>query len=222
MFKHCLAAPMAAALFFLAAPTLDAAPVTYSVTADALLHNRDGNWGGNLLVGTDQALNLTIAATYSDTPASSGPGVSFFFLIGLQVFDNTNNLASDLFSYPTGPYGGVEVTYSTSGGLDAFTGVAPGGPGGAVFPPVQGEFGEAGDPLPFGPAFDALVNANTVKIFARAPGVNNHVVGGGEGVTFQSGEFQFASSTPSDVPEPSTLTLFGLGLALVIRRRLKQ
>ena len=197
------------------APSVRADSIVYSITLDTILNNPNGTWGGNLLVGANQNLNLTVAYTYNAEPSSfvAVPPIADFDLIGLQVFDNTNGLASNLL---LGNLGRTSIRYRGVGD-DAFAGHGFEIPGGNVdLLGVSGELGNQGDELPFGPTFDALVNASpNVFLIARAPDSAVDNVFDRNGTPFlQPGAFTFTSSKIADpIPEPSSMLLFGTGIA---------
>ncbi len=212
------------------------AGMIYSVTLDTVLNNDGlGLWGGNLNVGQGQELNLTLRLKYALRPVippvdcdddpdcladPPAPDTAVFYLGGFRVFDNTNGLASDYVRPPKRIGGGVSIKYGDD--TDFFSGAGFGVPvGGSInFSGLPGEFGELGDPLPSGPDFDALVEANSIELILRAGAVSGdpgdpgsqwtNNVGGINGVgEIAPGEFSFSS----EIPAPATLTLALIGVA---------
>lgn len=210
----------------LVAQSAQAGSITYAITLDATLHNPTGGWGGNLNIGADQALNLTVAYIYDETPWSVVPGGASFNLTGLRVFDNTNGLAG---SPIAGVLGGLTLGYFGAND-DRLLASGFGIPFGGGFIAFDARFaaGEAGDPLPYGAAFDATINSEKLdSLVARAGDDDLNLVNtvngvGGDQNGHASGTFIFVS-TRASVPEPTTLLLFCLGVAgLGFARRGKQ
>ena len=170
------------------------------------MNNPNGTWGGDLNIGADQNVNLTVAYRFEGNPGSiSGPEATFS-LEGQQVFDNTNGLAS---AFLTGG-GSITLLYSGVSDMDRQSGATYGNPGGSFFSMVVGEFGDVGDPLPTGSAFDMLIDgALLVTIIARATDGLNDNISGVNGTSLLPGNFTFQSRV---VPIPATLWLFGSGL----------
>ena len=183
-----------------------AAPVIYSITSDEfVLNNPNGTWAGDLNIAADQNVNLTVEYRFEGDPGRISGNEATFFLEGLQVFDNTNGLASAFI------VGSGSMTLFYDGNLDHQTGADFGIPGGSFNTTAYGEFGEVGDPLPTGRAFDRLVERNDlINIIARAPDYRNDNISGLNGIEFiPSGNFSFQSRV---VPIPATVWLFGSGL----------
>jgi hypothetical protein len=108
------------ALLLIMAQAASAAPVIYSITSDNLvLNNPNGSWGGDLNTGAGQNVNLTVAYWYEGNPISNSAPNLPFHLIGKQVFDNTNGLASAFIS-GVGP-SSLDILYDFSGVTDIFS-----------------------------------------------------------------------------------------------------
>lgn len=183
-------------LFLSISSVAQAVPVYYSVTLDTVLNNPNGTWGGNLLIGANQNLNLTISFQFESAPRLLSPTSSgieaTFRLLGLQVVDNTHGFASDAFRIRGGS---TRIRYD--GTNDRFSGSSAGfSPSGAVYILAIGEFGDPGDALPSGAAFDGLVNAAGLSnLSARAPDWFNDNLHGLEGTgPLVPGTYTFASS----------------------------
>ena len=197
--------------------------VTYEVTLNAELNNAGGSFGGNLNALANQMLNLTVVFEYSSKPDFSVAPDVLFPLLSVQVFDNTNGLASAVGD------GGLGSTtrwrYDSLTCLGATLDCQVGGTfplsGGAWVSPASGAWaGEYGSPLaptlPSGNAFDAVVNANALRLIVRG-GISSDNIGGLIGRSYDQGVATFSSSaTSAPIPEPSTMLLFGSGLAGLI------
>ncbi len=198
-----------------------AIPVKYKLTFDTFLNNPDGSWGGNLNIGDRQDINLSIVYLFNSIPRFQSSNEVRFDLINLQVFDNTNSLASDVI-YGSGS---MVLEYGTGGNNDGFRGAGYGFPGGSLIPFGESEFGEPGDEIPYGAAFDAVINASDMNgPIARADDfypVRNYIAGWyNENRGIPPGSFVFMSQP---VPEPGTLLMMGIGLAgLGIARKRKK
>lgn len=213
------------------------ARIIYSISFDGLLHNDGlGSWGGDLNVGADQMVNLTLEFSFSEYPFLTETGFTHhegqasFGLLGLQLFDNTHGLASDYLT-ASGGYSTIAYSHRFDEALDWFTLSAIEYPVGGVLHPIFPanflQLGDVGDRFPYGAAFDAAVNASSIYLLAVA-GINlsldpgsalyNHVnqlVGTLE--PLQPGEFAFASRL---IPVSSSASLLALGVACLLSRRL--
>lgn len=194
-------------LLSILAQALSAAPVIYSITSDDLvLNNPNGTWGGDLIIAADQNVNLTVAYQFQENPGIIRGREATFSLQGLQVFDNTNGLAS---AFLTGG-GSITLLYGGGGVMDSQSAATFESPGGSFFTDAVGEFGDVGDPLPTGSAFDKLIdNAFLPYIIARASDSSNDNISGVNGTSLLPANFTFQSRV---VPIPAALWLFGSGL----------
>jgi hypothetical protein len=201
------------------------AVVVYSVSFEGVLNNDGlGVWEGDLNVGINQNLNLTVEYSYLSYTVSYNSYIATFPLLGLQVFDNTNGLASDFLSNVQGT-----MRFCYDGVVDFNCGASTGVPAGGslVFSDARGEFGSSGNLLPTGAAFDLLVESTNIRLIARA----GSSPGGGAGTSWKnnifhvnssellSGGFTFRSSyspdpnpNPNLVSSPTSLALLILGL----------
>ncbi len=206
-----------------------AIPVNYSFTLDTVLNNQNGSWGGDLNIGAGQHLNLSVVFQYDSSGLVSRPfsyDIATFNLRSLQVFDNTNGLSSDVL------FGGGDISILYDNLNDSFNGAGfgfffPGyrGGGGPFLPGVSGEFGNAGDDLPYGASFDALVNAAGIgRLIARAPDYEYDNVFDTDGIVdIAAGDYVFFSEAISQpIPEPTTMLMMGMGLAGLGFARKKQ
>ena len=128
----------------------------------------------------------------------------------MQLFDITNGLVSDKIY----GFGDVEILYD--GEHDQFFSAGYGEPVGGLFLGVSGELGDVGDELPYGTAFDTLVNTKNINLIARTSDFLFDNVSGLNGLDLVAGTYSF-SSTPTAVPLPSALPLMLIGLAGVFR-----
>ena len=199
------------------------ANIIYSVTFDGILNNTGlGVFGGDLNVGAGQALDLTVAYNYYEAPRTTSCSDYCFDLYGIQVFDNTNGLASDFFE----GYGSLGIRYGSNGENDSFSTLGTGSPAGGGFrPSAEGEFGDGGDILPFGAEFDSLIESSDLyRVIARAGSIRDlgpqghwqNNINGVNGADLSPGEFTFSSArTSTGVPTPATIPLIALGLAVL-------
>ena len=211
------------------APHAQASPITYGFTFNGTLNNANGTFGGDLTVAPSQVLNLTVKYTYDDTPQNVTATEATFFLTKLQIIDNTNGLSSDLimiapgassmtlrYNMPLDTIGGVVFGGAPAGGFVLLVLPPPGGP---TPPGFMGEFGDPGDRLPGGGAFDQLINGLfQVQLIARGFNADDNIGFGGTGQTVNPGSIQLTSV----VPEPTTVSLVAfslMGLAAVRRRK---
>jgi hypothetical protein len=200
------------------------ASVIYAFTSDDLvLNNPNGTWGGTLNVGAGQNVNVTVEYTFWASPNLIDTDEAEFDIWGLQVFDNTNGLESGLLdSTSIGGLGQFLVRYD--GIMDHQFGAGFGFPaGGSFVSTATGEFGDAGDPLPMGSAFDTLIeNAFLYFVIARTPDHRNDNISGQSGASLQPGNFTFESrlgpllgpkvAPVYQTPIPATFPLLASGL----------
>lgn len=192
------------ALAGIAGSASQAAPILYSVMLNATLNNAGGTWGGNLNTGAGQHINLTVNFFYDDTPTNQTANSADFVLTALQIIDNDNGLASALI-----PPVDSSLTIRYAGANDMIAGAVTASPaGGAFMFMAMGEFGDVGDPMPVGAAFDAMVSSTIFStLIARATDINDNV-NGRNGSPAPGAVF-----TSQRIPEPGTVAIFVLGLA---------
>ena len=133
--------------------------VIYSITSgDLVLNNPTGTWGGDLNVSAGQNINLTVDYWFETNPNSMfGDDVANFRMRRLQVFDNTNGLASDLIGLIPGNIllGDIDIRYD--GIMGRQIGADFGSPGGSFLTKAIGEFKDIGDSLPTGSVYNMLI-----------------------------------------------------------------